>query len=74
MERAEGTISIYRIACPYCGESVLRFSHDMPDQWRCVCGKFVTRGIAPYDEEIVVKISLLVGDDVLVESIFEEYS
>lgn len=73
MERVEGKISIYRIACPYCGASVLCFSHDVPPQWKCSCGKMVTRSVAPYDEELVISLSILVGDDIEVESISEEY-
>jgi ribosomal protein L37AE/L43A len=74
MERVEGRISIFRYACPFCGESILRFAHDVPARWRCEsCKASVTRSTSPCDEEFVIALSLLVGDDISVESISEEY-
>lgn len=74
MERVQGRISIVRIACPYCGASFVCFSHDAPSHWSCAkCRRPVTIDMAPEDEELVVFLSILVGDDVTVESISEDY-
>ena len=74
METVKGTIEVHRIACLYCGDEHLMFAHNKHSSWRCAgCNRRMSYSDTPYDEELVIRITISVGDQLIVEELDEDY-
>lgn len=73
MDTVVGLIKILRYECPICGEDALFLSHCVPKNFRCRgCNFRMSRVESPYEEESIISISLLVGDEIEVIAIEEQ--
>ncbi len=74
MEHAVGKITINRFECPYCGKNYLFFAHNMPRSLCCAsCKTRVSVDEKYLEEEVTLILDLLIGENVIVNSVIEDY-